>query len=505
MTTLNTSFNSPSSEEQNRQRTMNPSVQTPSYFDSAEQVRTALQGLSNDDFTPIARDTIAVGLSRPSLSYWKDAWRRLKKNRQATVSLWIVVGLVLFTLVGPFIWTADPSQQTLGRISEGPSLGKKTILVQADLSEWKPLLAEGVPAAPETPVPAMDLGAPQNFKLMSDPSTVAVRLSWDAVPGATGYKVYRGPYEPEAGSLGLPIATLESGNAISAQDAFELKPGTMHYAVVALRDMEESPRFAKIAVQIPEAISLTAALKLDPKAEAGKVLELPLRPLGSDYLGRDLLARLMSGARVSLFIGFVAPFLSLLLGVMVGGISGYFGGKTDAWIMRFTDFVLALPFLLFMILFKVVFGAEAGENGIGPMLLAMVALSWTGPARLTRGQILQLRESEFVQASRLLGAKPLYLIVRHLLPNTLGVILVSLTFAIPSAIFTEAFLSFIGMGVVPPTPSWGSMCNDGIQTFLTHPHEFIFPAILISITVLAFNLLGDGLRDALDPKMRSVS
>jgi oligopeptide transport system permease protein len=317
--------------------------------------------------------------------------------------------------------------------------------------------------------------------------------------------VYRGPYEPEVGSLGLPIATLESGNAISAQDAFELKPGTMHYAVVALRDMEESPRFAKIAVQIPEAISLTAALKLDPKAEAGKVLELPLRPLGSDYLGRDLLARLMSGARVSLFIGFVAPFLSLLLGVMVGGISGYFGGKTDAWIMRFTDFVLALPFLLFMILFKVVFGAEAGENGIGPMLLAMVALSWTGPARLTRGQILQLRESEFVQASRLLGAKPLYLIVRHLLPNTLGVILVSLTFAIPSAIFTEAFLSFIGMGVVPPTPSWGSMCNDGIQTFLTHPHEFIFPAILISITVLAFNLLGDGLRDALDPKMRSVS
>jgi oligopeptide transport system permease protein len=173
--------------------------------------------------------------------------------------------------------------------------------------------------------------------------------------------------------------------------------------------------------------------------------------------------------------------------------------------MRVTDFVLALPFLLFMILFKVAFGAGPGESGIIPMLIALIALSWTGPARLTRGQILQLRESEFVQASRLLGAKPMYLILRHLLPNTLGVILVSLTFAIPNAIFTEAFLSFIGMGVVPPNPSWGSMANDGIQTFLTHPHEFFFPAVLISLTVLAFNLLGDGLRDALDPKMRSLS
>jgi oligopeptide transport system permease protein len=157
-----------------------------------------------------------------------------------------------------------------------------------------------------------------------------------------------------------------------------------------------------------------------------------------------------------------------------------------------------------MILFKVVLGGGPGQSGISAMLIALIALSWTGAARLTRGQVLSLRESEFVQASRLLGGKPLYLLVRHLLPNTLGVILVSFTFAIPGAIFTEAFLSFIGMGVEPPTPSWGSMCNDGIQSFLTHPHELLFPAFFISVAVLAFNLLGDGLRDALDPKMRSV-
>ena len=172
--------------------------------------------------------------------------------------------------------------------------------------------------------------------------------------------------------------------------------------------------------------------------------------------------------------------------------------------MRFADFVVALPFLLFMILFKIVFGIGPGESGIAPMLVALVVLSWPATSRLVRGQILQIRQEAYISASQLLGAKTNYLVLRHMIPNTMGVILVTLTFAVPSAIFTEAFLSFIGMGVAPPTPSWGSMCNEGIKTMLTHPHELIFPAVLISITVLAFNLLGDGLRDALDSRMRST-
>ena len=133
----------------------------------------------------------------------------------------------------------------------------------------------------------------------------------------------------------------------------------------------------------------------------------------------------------------------------------------------------------------------------------MVVLLWPAAARLVRGQVLQIREEGYIGASRLLGAKTPYLLIRHMIPNTMGVILVTVTFAVPSAIFTEAFLSFIGMGVAPPTPSWGSMCNEGIKTMLTHPHELIFPALFISITVLAFNLLGDGLRDALDARMRN--
>jgi oligopeptide transport system permease protein len=211
----------------------------------------------------------------------------------------------------------------------------------------------------------------------------------------------------------------------------------------------------------------------------------------------------MYGARVSLFMGIVAPLFFVLIGILYGSAAGFIGGRVDQALMRFADFVVALPFLLFMILFKIAFGIGPGESGILPMLVALILLSWPATARLVRGQILQIREEAYIGAAQLLGAKTHYLILRHMIPNTLGVILVTLTFAVPSVIFVEAFLSFIGMGVAPPTPSWGSMCNEGIQTMLNHPHELIFPALLISITVLGFNLLGDGLRDALDARMRS--
>jgi oligopeptide transport system permease protein len=155
-----------------------------------------------------------------------------------------------------------------------------------------------------------------------------------------------------------------------------------------------------------------------------------------------------------------------------------------------------------MIIFRIAFGIGPGESGIFPMLIALVVLMWPATARLVRGQVLQIRQEGYVSAAQLLGARTPYLVFRHMIPNTMGVILVTLTFEVPKVIFIEAFLSFIGMGVAPPTPSWGSMANEGIKTMLVHPHELLFPAILISITVLAFNLLGDGLRDALDVRLR---
>jgi oligopeptide transport system permease protein len=456
--------------------------------------------LRPEEFAPAVKGRPGQGLSRPSLSYWKDAWIRLKRNKQALASLGIVCALMAFTLLGPFLWRVDPSEQVLSRLSESPSLAR-AVPVLPDLAPFQEEIAPGV-----EPTPVADgaaLPAPSELRWIGEPTVQAVRMRWSPVPGAAGYLVYRSTEKPADGYLGLPVGDTAAGNVVSFEETFNLEPRTYYYSVIA-RNVTESPNPVTREVKLTPGISLVDAQAMKPDAKPGDRISYPARPLGTDYLGRDLLARLMAGARVSLFIGFCAPLLALFIGVLVGGVAGFVGGKVDQWLMRITDFVLALPFLLIMILFKVALGAGPGRSGIAAMLIALVALSWTGEARLTRGQVLQLRESEFVQASRLLGAKPYYLLARHLLPNTLGVILISFTFAIPGAIFTEAFLSFIGMGVEPPTPSWGSMCNDGIQSFLTHPHEFLFPALAISVAVLAINLLGDGLRDALDPRMRSA-
>jgi oligopeptide transport system permease protein len=451
------------------------------------------------DFAPLPRGAAPAGPVRPSLSYWRDAWLRLRRNRQALASLAVIALFVLGAIVGPLLWRVDPGQTALARVSERPRWST-ALRVVAEPPPLEEVVLPGVATGHADH--SVLLGAPGNLRTTGEPSVLSVRLRWEPVPGAAGYLVYRSTSRPTGDYLGLPVGSVEGASTVSFEDAFNLEPVRYWFSVVAADGREGPP--ATISLELTPGIGLTEARTIDPAARPGDLVARPWRPLGTDALGRDILARLLAGARVSLFIGFTAPLLAILVGVLLGGLSGYLGGRVDLWIMRVTDFVLALPFLLFMILFKVAMGGGVGTSGIGPMLTAMIVLSWTGAARMTRGQVLQLRESEYVQAARLLGARPGYLLLRHLLPNTLGVILVSLTFGIPSAIFSEAFLSFIGMGVVPPTPSWGSMCNDGIKTFLVYPHEFIAPATAISLAVLAFNLLGDGLRDALDPRLRSV-
>jgi oligopeptide transport system permease protein len=350
---------------------------------------------------------------------------------------------------------------------------------------------------------------PDGLRLAEPATTQAVRLVWNRVPAASGYRVYRNIFPAVPGqALGLPIADIVTPEESRVEDRLDLKPQRYWYAVVALdRQGNEGAGLASLMVEPVRAIAAEEAVARGWVAQAadapvGSTIALPYHPLGTDYLGRDMLARLMQGARVSLFIGVVAPLLYVLVGIIYGSTAGFMGGRVDQLLMRTADFVVALPFLLFMILFKIAFGVGPGQSGIAPMLVALVVLSWPSTARLVRGQILQIREEAYVAASRLLGARTPYLVFRHMIPNTMGVILVTLTFAVPSTIFTEAFLSFIGMGVVPPTPSWGSMCNEGIRTMLTHPHELVFPALFISVAVLAFNLLGDGLRDALDVRLR---
>ncbi|NDD92866.1 ABC transporter permease, partial [bacterium] len=387
--------------------------------------------------------------------------------------------------------------QNLSEISLGPTLGRRALVVDAETHSGETIL-RNLPGSGT----ALTEG-PKKLRLVGIPHTRGITLQWDPAPGASGYAIYRNEIQPSwRNDFGLPLAEVKMPGQVSYRDRLSLEPKSYFYTVVPIINGQEASVFSQIRADTQLALTPADAQAYRPNVKAGDEIRLQAHPLGTDYLGRDLLARIMAGARVSLSIGFFAPIIYILLGVIIGGTAGYLGGRVDIILMRLTDLVIALPFLLFMILIRIAFGVGPGESGVFPLVVALVSMSWTSSGRLIRGQILQLRESEYVQAARLLGAKTHYLLFRHLLPNTLGVILVYLTFAIPSTIFTEAFLSFIGMGVVPPTPSWGSLCNDGIGSFLTHPHEFLFPAFFISVTVLAFNLLGDGLRDALDPKMR---
>jgi oligopeptide transport system permease protein len=218
---------------------------------------------------------------------------------------------------------------------------------------------------------------------------------------------------------------------------------------------------------------------------------------GLDDLGRDIFVRVWIGGRVSILIGLVGTIVSLLIGTIYGGVSGYFGGIVDDIMMRIVEVIVGIPYMIVVILVSIVL-----EKGLTSLIIALCITSWTGLARLVRGQVLQLKESEYVLAAQVLDASPLRIILRHLLPNTMSVIIVNITFQVPGFIFAEAFLSFIGLGVQPPYTSWGAMAALGQQQMMYYPHELLFPAVAISLTMLAFNLLGDGLRDALDPKLR---
>jgi oligopeptide transport system permease protein len=218
---------------------------------------------------------------------------------------------------------------------------------------------------------------------------------------------------------------------------------------------------------------------------------------GTDALGRDLWTRVWQGGRVSLFIALAATIIPYAIGMTVGGISGYVGGKADMAIMRTIDVLMGIPSLIYMILLMMVLGS----GNILTLIIAMSITGWMDSARLTRGLVLQLKQQEYVIASQTLGVSTSKIILRHLLPNTLGIIIVGMTMSIPSAIFYEAFLSFIGLGVTPPEPSWGQLIKSAAETFRYYPYQFLIPCACISLSMLCFNLIGDGLRDALDPRL----
>ena len=256
-----------------------------------------------------------------------------------------------------------------------------------------------------------------------------------------------------------------------------------------------------VAITVLAALAGPLLAPFDPTSqELARRLEGPslAHPFGLDELGRDILARLMSGARISLLVGLTVVSVSSMLGMLFGSLAGYFGGWIDDLISRVMDVLMAFPGILLAIALVAVLGPSLAN-----VILALSVIGWVGYARLVRGQALRAREFEFVQAARALGAGPSRVVLRHILPTALPAVVVQATLGMASAIIAEAALSFLGLGVQPPTPSWGTMLDAGRSHLFDAPHLTIFPGLAIAMLVLGFNFLGDGLRDRVDPKRAS--
>ncbi len=381
---------------------------------------------------------------RPSMTYWQDAWRRLKHNHLSMIGLYTIILLVLLAIVGPMFSSHSFSKQNLS--------------------------LQGIP-------PVMDL-----YKV-TDNTYVYAHREYKLIQVDPNGKVIKRIAEKKNDTEKKVRSYDIDGKKVELDYSYI---SAQNQAVTDGTEAEGGPQAQKFMLRID-----------GQEVQPDKTVFNKTYWFGSDTLGRDIFVRVLNGARISLFIAFVATSVNLVIGVLYGGISGYMGGRVDAIMMRIVDIIDTVPLILYVILLTVVF-----EPGLQSIVIALGSVFWDRMARIVRAQVLTLKEQEFILAARTLGASTNRIMIRHLIPNALGPIIVTMTMMIPTAIFTEAFLSFIGLGVTPPIASWGTLANDALAGLRTYSYQLFFPSMAICITMLAFNFLGDGLRDALDPRLR---
>lgn len=374
--------------------------------------------LSQEKFQRVhVEDNLGEELSRPQLSYWKDAWIRLRRNKGAIAGLFVLTFIILLALIGPLMNDYGRDEANYDAAYLPPKV--KGL-------EWAGL-----------------------------DGTQVLRLQGTSVDDAV-----------ERGLAGYSIEEqfVQDVNTVSEPDNDD-----PYYTVEVKVDMYEAKGFGDEYFWF-----------------------------GTDNMGRDLWTRIWHGTQISLFIGLLAALIDMVIGVIYGGISGYYGGRTDNIMQRIIEVLSGIPNLVIVILMIIVL-----KPGLIAITIALTITGWIGMARIVRGQVLKLKGQEFILAARTLGASDKGILMKHLVPNVLSVIIINTMFTIPSAIFFESFLSFIGLGLQPPIASLGTLIDMAFDDYRVFPYMLLFPAVIISLLMIGFNILADGLRDALDPKMRN--
>lgn len=408
----------------------------------------------------------AQSIKRPSMSYLEDSMRRLKKNKPAVISFWILVVLIVMSLIGPIISLKVQGhtfrKQILANQNENSIMSNKRSisLLKNDVFKYK------------------------RYKTDSRKTKIQFKDVKFKGTGNLEFKIgdeSQVKYQGDKKQYNLSVTVTDDDSWNSMVEKLNAESDKI---------LQSDPDFR--GVKFKKSGS-NLAIETEGKSWFNKQYWF-----GTDIYGRDMFTRLWKGGRVSFLIAFVSVFITIFIGIIYGGIAGYLGGTADILMMRLVEIIMVVPDLLYIILLLTVM-----KPGLGPIIIVLALTGWMQTAMIVRGEVLRLKSSEYVIAAEVLGADSKRILLKHLIPNTMGPIIINMTMMIPKMIFAEAFLSFIGLGIPAPAASWGSLINDGALVFTQYPQQLVVPAVALSLTMLAFNILGDGLRDALDPKLRA--